>query len=141
MTISRDDIKKLAQQHGIGVWLTKEDMLNFGEVIAKAAFEAGVAAEQEANLKEQPEGIASDQRSAGIPRFRVMDGGTWLDDDDFLFDATIKIGGDFLDEDRLKYAQWVADVLNAADVKLPKLIRRGQHAPHTNANLEENQDE
>lgn len=69
-----------------------------------------------------PEGLASHQRDPSVrTRFTVQDGGRWIDDDDFIFDATIKIGGDFSDEDRLRFAQWIADTLNAADAKLPRV--------------------
>lgn len=69
-------------------------------------------------------GLASDQRLPdGKPRFTVRDNGRWLDDGDFIFDAMLKITGDFTDEDRIRFAQWVADTLNAADAKLPRAPR------------------
>lgn len=70
--------------------------------------------------------LASDMRSDdGNPRFRVSKDGRVLDDDDFIFDARISIGGDFSDEERLAYAQWMADALNAADASLPRMMRLG----------------
>lgn len=67
------------------------------------------------------EGIASNMRSPnGQPRFTVQDGGGWIDDDDFLFDAALKISGDFAPDDRLRFAQWICDALNEADKLLPR---------------------
>lgn len=66
-------------------------------------------------------GLASTQRTKDRARFTVCDGGKLIDDDDFIFDATITIGGDFSPEDRLRFAQWVADTLNEADRPLPRL--------------------
>lgn len=65
--------------------------------------------------------LASHMRSPDDkPRFRVGADGGVIDDDDFLFDALIRIEGDFADGDRLAYAQWMADALNEADKKLPR---------------------
>jgi hypothetical protein len=62
-----------------------------------------------------PAELSSNMRSPdGGPRFRVRDGGAWIDDDDFIFDATVRIGGDFGEGKKLAYAQWIADTLNAA---------------------------
>lgn len=62
-------------------------------------------------------------RSDNGPRFRVRqsrenDGtlSVYIDDDDFGFDATLYLTGDFLHVDRLKYAVAVAKALNAADI-------------------------
>lgn len=65
--------------------------------------------------------LASHMRSQDAkPRFRVgVDGGV-IDDDDFLFDALIRIEGYFGEGARLAYAQWMADALNEADKKLPR---------------------
>lgn len=65
--------------------------------------------------------IASNMRNPeSRPRFVVQDGGLSIDDDDFIFDAQLLITGDFLEEDRMAYAQWIADALNAADTRLPR---------------------
>lgn len=64
--------------------------------------------------------FASEMRSADRPRFTVQDGGAWIDDDDFIFDAMLKVSGDFTDVERERFAQWVCDALNAADAKLPR---------------------
>lgn len=57
----------------------------------------------------------------GGPRFRVSDGGRTISDEDFIFDATIRVGGDFGDDAmRVRYAQWMCDVLNEADKILPE---------------------
>jgi hypothetical protein len=49
-------------------------------------------------------------------RFKPNDGGTWIDDDDFGFDAMLKVDGDFgSDADRLAYAQFICDKLNAPE--------------------------
>lgn len=67
------------------------------------------------------EGLASNMRSpGGRPRFTVQDGGRWIDDDDFLYDASLKVSGDFTDEARVAFAQWVCDALNEADKMLPR---------------------
>jgi hypothetical protein len=65
--------------------------------------------------------LASGQRNPhGAPRFEVVNGGEAISDDDFIFDAWIKITGDFDAEEREAYAQWIADALNAADACLPR---------------------
>lgn len=70
--------------------------------------------------------LASDMRSPeSCPRFTVQDGGSWIDDDDFIFDAMIKISGDFSDQARARFSQWVCDTLNEADKKLPREPRAG----------------
>ena len=69
--------------------------------------------------------LASHMRSLDDkPRFRVGADGAVLDDDDFLFDALIRIEGNFGDGDRLAYAHWMADALNEADKKLPREPRK-----------------
>jgi len=68
----------------------------------------------------QPNGLASDMRLAGSGRrFSVRDDGYWIDDD-FIFDAQLAVTGDFADEQRVRYAQWICDTLNAADALLPR---------------------
>ena len=66
--------------------------------------------------------LASEQRPRdGGPRFRVSDGGRTISDEDFIFDALIRVGGDFGNDDvRTRYAQWVCDALNDADKQLPR---------------------
>jgi hypothetical protein len=64
--------------------------------------------------------LASDQRTPGRPRFTVQEDGRWIDDDDFIFDCMLKISGDFAQDDRKQFAQWVCDALNEADKKLPR---------------------
>lgn len=47
------------------------------------------------------------------------DGHTYIDDENFEYDARLYINGDFLDlELKLRYAQAIADVLNQANEKL-----------------------
>lgn len=67
--------------------------------------------------------LASEQRpSDGGPRFRVSDSGRTISDEDFIFDALIRVGGDFGDDAlRTRYAQWICDALNEADKKLPRV--------------------
>jgi hypothetical protein len=43
----------------------------------------------------------------------------YIDDDDFGYDACIKVSGDWEYPEKLAYAQAVADVLNAAGDKIP----------------------
>jgi hypothetical protein len=75
--------------------------------------------------------LASTMRSAAQPRFTVCDGGHVIDDDDFLYDALISIGGDFGDDAiRTAFAQWVADALNAADASLPRVSREELNAAY-----------
>lgn len=75
-------------------------------------------------LGQAVEGIASDMRQSDVrPRFTVQDEGRWIDDDDFIFDAMLKISGDFSDESRKRFAQWICDTLNAADARLPRMKR------------------
>ena len=66
--------------------------------------------------------LASEQRPRdGGPRFRVSDGGRTISDEDFIFDALIRVGGDFGDDAlRTRYAQWMCDALNEADKQLPR---------------------
>lgn len=66
--------------------------------------------------------IASDMRpDDGGPRFRPSDDGKTISDEDFIFDALIRIGGDFgSDELRRTYAQWICDALNEADKHLAR---------------------
>lgn len=66
--------------------------------------------------------LASEQRPRdGGPRFRVSDGGRTISDEDFIFDALIRVGGDFGDDAlRTRYAQWMCDVLNEADKTLTR---------------------
>lgn len=53
-------------------------------------------------------------------RFAVRDGGRWIDDDDFTFDAMMKIDGDFgSDEARAQYAAMVCERLNAGESNPP----------------------
>lgn len=69
-------------------------------------------------------GLASSMRNPeGQPRFTVQEGGRWIDDDDFIFDAALKISGDFTDEERLAFARWICAVLNKADEQLPRQPR------------------
>lgn len=69
--------------------------------------------------------LASEQRPRdGGPRFRVSDGGRTISDEDFIFDALIRVGGDFGDDVlRTRYAQWMCDALNEADKTLPRVPR------------------
>ena len=59
-------------------------------------------------------------RSGTGPRFTVHEGResdvVWIYDDDFGFDASIMLTGDFMPEDKIRYAQAVCDALNAADI-------------------------
>jgi hypothetical protein len=58
-------------------------------------------------------------RSTAGPRFtaEVQDGSRiWIYDDDFGFDAALEISGDWLQEDKLRYAAAVCAALNAADI-------------------------
>ena len=49
-------------------------------------------------------------------RFWVGGDGEFIYDEDFTYDATLRLTGDFTDETRLAYAQAVADALNKAKV-------------------------
>ena len=63
--------------------------------------------------------LASERRPDGGPRFRVSDAGRTISDEDFIFDALIRVGGDFGDDAlRTRYAQWMCDALNEADKQL-----------------------
>jgi hypothetical protein len=56
-------------------------------------------------------------------RFAVQDwpSGIYVDDDDFGYDACMKITGDFATkEERIVYAQAVADALNVAEIPTPE---------------------
>ena len=66
--------------------------------------------------------LASDMRpSDGGQRFRVSDNGRMISDEDFIFDALIRVGGDFEDDaSHTRYTQWVCDALNEADKTLPR---------------------
>ena len=49
-------------------------------------------------------------------RFLVSEDGRTICDECFIIDALIRIDGDFGDDDeRQRYAKWLADALNAAD--------------------------
>ena len=69
--------------------------------------------------------LASEQRPRdGGPRFRASDDGRTISDEDFIFDALIRVGGDFGDDAlRARYAQWMCDALNEADKQLPRVPR------------------
>ncbi len=57
-------------------------------------------------------------------RFVASDDGTNVDDDDFCYDALIRIDGDWpSDAERIAYAQAVADALNAAQIPDGKASR------------------
>jgi hypothetical protein len=43
----------------------------------------------------------------------------WIYDDDFGFDVTLKITGDWLEADKLRYAEAVCNVLNYHDTVIP----------------------
>lgn len=65
--------------------------------------------------------LASDMRHPdGGPRFRIGVEGRHIIDDDFIFDAMLKVDGDFDDATRTAYAQWICDALNEADKQLPR---------------------
>lgn len=83
---------------------------------AKVASTAGLGAGAEARY------LASEMRPLdGGQRFRVSDGGRTISDEDFIFDALIRVGGDFGDDAlRTRYAQWICDALNEADKTLPR---------------------
>jgi len=83
---------------------------------AASALNDGLGGETESRY------LASEQRPRdGGPRFRVSDGGRTISDEDFIFDAMIRIGGDFGgDALRTWYAQWICDSLNEADKQLPR---------------------
>jgi hypothetical protein len=57
-------------------------------------------------------------RSNDGPRFTVSPAAEgdnlWIYDDDFGYDASMLLTGDFSPEDKMKYAQAVCDVLNSA---------------------------
>lgn len=63
-------------------------------------------------------------RSHGGPRFsaRIVvntddrSKAVYIDDDDFGYDATLKLTGDFSNEERVRYARAIAKALNAADI-------------------------
>jgi len=48
----------------------------------------------------------------------------YIDDDDFGYDACLKITGDWEYHEKLAYAQAVADALNSAGKKIPVAPRR-----------------
>jgi hypothetical protein len=55
-------------------------------------------------------------------RFEVSEGrqGLWIDDDEFSYDAAIRITGDFeTPEAKRAYLQAVCDVLNAQEDRIP----------------------
>ena len=55
-------------------------------------------------------------------RFEVSDGrhGLWIDDDEFSYDAAIRITGDFESQEAKRaYLQAVCDVLNAHEDSIP----------------------
>lgn len=65
-------------------------------------------------------------RSDDGPRFRVavrmIDSRrreVLIEDDDFGYDATLELTGDFLHNDKVRYAQAVATALNAAEIPTP----------------------
>jgi hypothetical protein len=63
--------------------------------------------------------LASPQRPEGRKRF-VPDHRSILDED-FIFDATLEVRGDFpSDEIRKHYTTWIAETLNEADRSLPR---------------------
>lgn len=77
----------------------------------------GPAAEVVGQVRQTKHILASEQRPRdGLPRFRSSSDGRTISDEDFIFDALLRVGGDFkTDSVRLAYAQWVCNALNDAD--------------------------
>jgi hypothetical protein len=48
-------------------------------------------------------------------------GRVFIYDDDFGYDACLRLTGDFIDGDDVKYAEAVCKALNAADIPTPDL--------------------
>jgi hypothetical protein len=64
-------------------------------------------------------------RSTRLRRFNPTPNGKAIDDDDFVYDALLRISGDFPDEAvRLSYAQWLCDKLNAAPPAQPVPVEK-----------------
>jgi hypothetical protein len=90
-------------------------MMTTDSAPAKGRMSAGLGTGSEA----RPTYLASRMRTSDYgPRFISCGDGRVIDDDDFIFDATITISGDFNSEQRLAFARWVAETLNAADKTL-----------------------
>lgn len=54
-------------------------------------------------------------------RFAVHEhmGKIYVDDDDFGYDALLMVSGDFVDDEKRRFAQAVADVLNENESRIP----------------------
>lgn len=66
--------------------------------------------------------LASGHRAHG-PRFHPTTDGRDIFDEDFIFDAMLRVRGDFLPDDRAAYVKWICDTLNEADKTLPRVPR------------------
>lgn len=54
------------------------------------------------------------QQRSHLLRFTTNEDGSYIDDDDFMYDSSLRVEGDFADDaTRLSYAQWLCDKLNA----------------------------
>jgi hypothetical protein len=63
-------------------------------------------------------------------RFEVMEheGRIYIDDDDFGYDALLRLAGDWSYHEKLAYAQAVAEALNAAGDKIPVATGDGEQS-------------
>lgn len=83
--------------------------------VGGSALSEGLGAVSEARY------LASDMMPpGGGPRFRIGVEGRHIIDEDFIFDAMLKVDGDFDDTQRAAYAQWICDALNEADKTLAR---------------------
>jgi hypothetical protein len=63
-----------------------------------------------------PQGAHSSKQRTRAARFVPSADGKIIDDDDFLYDAMLKVTGDFGDDEtRISFAQWLCDKLNAPE--------------------------
>jgi hypothetical protein len=100
---------KAEPNHGVTLnptsyWSTFADM-------ARAALAAATQAQPEI----PPVSARSSPQRSRSERFVASPDGRSIDDDDFIYDASLKVYGDFEDDtSRHSYAQWLCNTLNAA---------------------------
>lgn len=89
-----------------------EDSDGHALLYLKAEIKALKAALAQPEPEPEPVALSSTMRSKPV-RFEVHNNRV-IYDDDFIFDAVLKVSGDFSDAQRAAYLQWVCDALNAA---------------------------
>ena len=102
----------------VTLWETSDDQRRY--VLALRGLRAALAAEPAQPVAPgYPPELSSTQRSPG-PRFQMDSDGRHISDEDFIFDANLRISGDFKHFDqRIAYAQMLCRLLNAPEAAAP----------------------